>query len=80
MFGKVIDTDLFAREYYMKKLILPIESKIEARDGTRFDADIGIDGCETKGFPNSHSCSTEGEELILHMSVQSLILFVIKEF
>ena len=44
MFGKVIDTDLFAREYYMKKLSVPIESKIEARDNIRYAFDISTDG------------------------------------
>ena len=44
MFGKIVDTDLFARECYMKKSSVPIESKIEARDNIRYDFDIGAAG------------------------------------
>ena len=44
MFGKLIDTDLFAREHYMKRLSVRIESKVEARDNMRYDVVIGTIG------------------------------------
>ena len=46
MLGKIVDTDLFAREYYMKKLSVPIESKVEARDNIRYAVDISTDGVQ----------------------------------
>jgi len=42
----VQDANTLAREYYMKKLSLPIESKVEARDNIRYAVDISTDGVQ----------------------------------